>query len=151
MAKTEAASPQINQKKFNALASKARSSYKEGRAIAEEFGAAVAEAAEHDHLNKKAFAMFRSLDRLEPEKLADVLEAFAYYCDIGGLDKRASEVMRMPLEDDDAGEDDEDGGKQKKLAAKKAAAKATGATEDPKARTSNVKPFPGQVAGQAAE
>ena len=86
-------------KKLNALLSDARKAYKEQRSISGELGAAIKEAAERDHLHKKAFATVRALDRMEPENLADFFAHFDYYCDASGLRKRAGAVMRMPLDD----------------------------------------------------
>ncbi len=124
---------QISASKLRSLMATARSTYKDVREIAGGFGAEVKNAAEHDHLNKKAFAILRGLDRLEPEKLADALDALDYYLDVGGLRKRASQVQRLPL----GGEDEEGGAPD---------------TEEPRqgARAANVRPFP-QPAGIAAE
>jgi len=102
--KTEAATvteaiKMIPAKKLAALMASGRKSYQETRSISGEFGAEVKEAAENDHLHKKAFAVTRSLDRMEPEKLTDFFAHFDYYCDSTGLRKRAGSVMRMPLND----------------------------------------------------
>lgn len=109
-------------KKLLTLLASARAAYAEQRSISGEIGAATKEAAEHDHLHKKAFATIKGLDRMEPEKLADFFAHFDYYCEATGLRKRAGAVMRMPLGDDDG--------------------KATGETGDAKGRAGNVKPFP---------
>lgn len=89
----------IKASKLNSLLVTARKAYKDQRAISGELGAEIKEAAEHDNLHKKAFAMIRGIDRLEPEKLADFFAHFDYYCDVSGLRKRAGSVMRMPLDD----------------------------------------------------
>lgn len=97
--KTLQAEGMTSARKLNSLLSDARKAYKDQRSISGELGAAIKEAAEHDHLHKKAFATIRSLDRMEPEKLADFFAHFDYYCDASGLRKRAGAVMRMPLDD----------------------------------------------------
>ncbi len=123
--KAEKAEGMTSARKLNSLLADARKAYKEQRSISGELGAAIKEAAEHDHLHKKAFATVRSLDRMEPEKLADFFAHFDYYCEATGLRKRAGSVMRMAL--DDGKEVGEQGG-----------------------RTDNVAPFP-MPKGEAAE
>jgi hypothetical protein len=70
--------------------------------IAGELGAAIKDASDNKHLNKKAFGIVKSLDRMEPERLADCLEHLDDYLEKGGLRKRAGQVMRMPLDGDEA-------------------------------------------------
>jgi hypothetical protein len=109
----------ISAKKLNALINEKRAAYKESRSISGEIGAAIKEAAENDHLHKKAFAIVSGLDRLEPEPLADLL---AHLDDASGLRKRAGSVIRMNL----SGEENE----------------PVARFGDAGERTSNVKQFP---------
>jgi hypothetical protein len=90
----------IAAKKLNALIAEKRAAYKEQRAISGELGAAIKEAAENEHLHKKAFAIVSGLDRLEPEPLADLLAHLDFYLEASGLRKHAGSVIRMNLEDD---------------------------------------------------
>lgn len=115
-------------RKLNALLASARKAYKEQRSISGEHGAEIKEAAEHDHLHKKAFGYVKALDRMEPEKLADFFAHFDYYCEATGLRKRAGAVIRMPLDD---GKDD-------------------GEQPEPATRAGTVTPFPAPR-GEAAE
>lgn len=128
-AAAEQAIKMIAPKKLNALVAQKRSAYKDQRSIAGEVGASIREAVEHDFLHPQAFGAACGLDRKEAEKLADWFAHFDYYCEQMGLRKRAGSVMRMQLGDD---------------------GKASGETETPGSRTSNVKPFP-LPQGQAAE
>ena len=115
-------------RKLNALLASARKAYKDQRSISGEHGAEIKEAAEHDHLHKKAFGYVKALDRMEPEKLADFFAHFDYYCDATGLRKRAGAVMRMPLDD----------------------GREEGPQTEPAPRAANVSPFPAPR-GEAAE
>lgn len=126
---------QIGARKLRELLATARSTHQDVREIAGSFGAEVKNAAEHDHLHKKAFGITRSLDRLEPEKLAEALDALDYYLDAGGLRARAAKVQRLPLGEGAAGTEDE----QREMPL--APANASGG---------NVAPFP-RPAGQSSE
>lgn len=95
---------QINQKKLRSLMADCRSAYKDAREINGELGAKIKDAIENENLHKKAFAIVRTLDRMEAEKLADTLEMVDYYLDISGLRERAAKVMKMNFEDDGQGE-----------------------------------------------
>lgn len=95
---------QISGNKLKRLMADARSAYKDSREIAGELGQKIANAVEHDNLHKKAFAFVRMADRMEPEKLADFLDAVDYYRDVSGINERAAKVLRMNLDDD--GQDD---------------------------------------------
>lgn len=68
---------------------------KSGRALKENLddltsahSAEVREAVDKKHLNKKAFQMIKSLDRMTPEKLAATMEAFDHYYTVSGLEAR---------------------------------------------------------------
>lgn len=118
---------QISQRKLKILMSDCRKAYKDSREIAGELGNKIRDAVENENLHKKAFAVIRSADRMEPEKLAEFFDCLDYYRDISGLNERASKVMRMDFDDDGRGNDDDgDDG-------------ADGDTE------SNVRPFPAQT------
>lgn len=121
---------QITANKLKRLMADSRAAYKDTRSIAGELGEKIAQAVEHDHLHKKAFAFVRMADRMEPEKLADFLDTVDYYRDISGLNERAAKVIRMSLDDD--GQDDGEG------------------DEDEDDQDGNVRPFP-SPAGVAAE
>jgi hypothetical protein len=112
----------ISKRKLLTLLADKRAAVQNSRSIAGELGSKIKELAENDNLHKKAFATFAAMDRMEPEALADFLAHLDYYMECGGIRKRASSVMRMPLGDD----------------------------ADPAARTSNVKAFP-SPSGMAAE
>lgn len=141
--KTAAAAPDataikmISPKKLLSLLGSARAAYKEGRSIAGELGALIKDAAEHDHLHKKAFASVKSADRMEPEALADFFAHRDFYEESLGLRKRAGSVVRMDFSDDGRSEGGDNTDPQPE-------------TADSKARTGNVRPFPGPT-GQAAE
>lgn len=97
---------QIGQKKLRQLLKDAGAAYKDGREIAGGIGQKIANAIEHDHLHKKAFATIRALDRMTPEKLADYMDTLLYYYEISGLEERAKSAPRLSL---DAGAAEEDG------------------------------------------
>lgn len=104
------------------LISHARKAKSDTGEINGDFGAAVKAAVDNHGLHKKAFAICKSLDRLEPEVLSDTLAHLDDYLVKTGLRKRADSVMRMPLEGED----------------------------EPRARAANVRDFPAPR-GEAAE
>lgn len=61
------------------------------------FGNAIKDAAENHHLNKKAFRICAGLYRMEPDKLADTLDAMDFYLDASGLRERAASAPRMKI------------------------------------------------------
>lgn len=65
--------------------------------LAGEIGSAVAKAVERFGTNRKALGIIRTLNRMEPEKLADFLDHFDYMLDISGLEDRAATVQRLPV------------------------------------------------------
>jgi hypothetical protein len=104
MAKAEKATPsevseQISERKLKQLIKDARTAYKDTRAIAGDFGQKIASAVEHDHLHRKAFSVAKTADRMEPEKLAEFLDALDYYLDASGLRERAASAPRMEMGD----------------------------------------------------
>lgn len=85
----------ISQKKLRALMSSARSATKD---VSEKTGwirEKIGHAVENDHLHPKVFSLIRTLDRMEPEKLADYLDCLEHYLDISGLNQRAAQVTRL--------------------------------------------------------
>lgn len=70
---------------------------------------AIAQAVQHQHLNKKVFGLIRQLDKLEPETLLVYLEDLEHYLDISGLNDRADSVGKLPLGQADDGEEPETG------------------------------------------
>ncbi len=99
MAEPSETSEQIGERKLRQLIKDARTAYKDVREIAGSFGAKVASAVEHDHLHRKAFSVCKTADRMEPEKLAEFLDALDYYLDASGLRERATSAPRMPMGD----------------------------------------------------
>lgn len=77
----------------------------DGRRIDEgaEVSSLIAKAVKNDHLDKKAFSMFRALDKMEDAKLATTLAHFDHYRRIGKLDKRAT-AQQMVLPRTEIGE-----------------------------------------------
>ncbi len=96
---------QIGPRKLKALLRAADSAYKDQRSIAGTLGEKIAQAVEHDHLHKKAFATIRAMDRMTPEKLADYWDTLEYYFDVSGLAERAKSAPRLSLQ---PGKDDEE-------------------------------------------
>lgn len=75
--------------------------------LAGDIGSAVAKAVERFGTNRKALGIIRTLNRMEPEKLADFLDHFDYMLDISGLEDRAAAVQKLPMAgeaEDEAGE-----------------------------------------------
>lgn len=58
---------------------------------------AIAQAVQHQHLNKEVFALIRRLDKKEPEALLLFLEDFDDYLEKTGLHDRADSVGKLPL------------------------------------------------------
>lgn len=85
----------ISEKKLKALLNFARSTKKDMQELGGQLGQRIANAVENDHLHRKAFSIVRTLDRMEPEKLAECLDCLDHYLDISGIRERASKVQRM--------------------------------------------------------
>lgn len=100
----------ISEKKLRSLLASARSAQKDIDEIAGGIGSEIKQAVEKSHLHRKAFAVIKTLDRMEPEKLADFLDNFEHYLEISGLNERAKSVIGMDLTSGEETED-EDGGK----------------------------------------
>lgn len=97
-AKEEKARPAISQSKLRSLLASARSTKADVDEIVGTHRQQIAEAVEKHHLHKKALAIIKSLDRLEPEKLADCLDCLEHYLDISGLNDRAKTAPRLGLD-----------------------------------------------------
>ena len=69
-----------------------------------EMGGLISNAAEHKHLDKSAFSIFRRLDAMDPQKLGTTLACFDYYRDIGGLDDKVAEEPVLEMARPEAGE-----------------------------------------------
>ncbi len=100
MAKNETAKPSevsehISERKLKQLMKDARTAYRDTREIAGGLGQKIASAIEHDHLHRKAFNVCKSADRMEPEKLAEFLDALDLYLDMSGLRERAASAPRL--------------------------------------------------------
>lgn len=89
------------EKKLTSLLALGRRTYKQVQSLSGEFGQAVANAAEHHHVHRKAFAVIRQLDRMENEKLAEFKAHFDDYYVKAGLQEREDSVELLPMEDDD--------------------------------------------------
>lgn len=85
---------------LKSLLRRCKKAYKDVRGIVSEKGAAIANATEHDHLHKGAFAVCERLERLTDEKLAEWKAHFDDYFVKMGLEDRVNSVERLPLGDD---------------------------------------------------
>lgn len=99
--------PAINQKKLRSLLASARSARADISEIAGGMGEAISKAVENDHLDRKAFNIVKSLDKMEPDRLADVLENLEHYLDISGLNERAASAPRLPIGEEGDGDHNE--------------------------------------------
>lgn len=76
-----------------------------------QMGQLIGNATEHQFLHRKAHGIYRQLDKMEPEKLAEFMFHFLYYLNIGGLFERAASVRSLDL-DNDGGENGGEGGEE---------------------------------------
>ncbi len=72
--------------------------------IAGGLGSTIKEAVEKNHLHRKAFAVIKAGDKMEPEKLAEYLYHLDYYLEASGLRARAATAPAMIPHDDEAEE-----------------------------------------------
>lgn len=105
--KPSEARPSISQRKLRELMATHRSAKNDITEISDGIGAAIKDAVENYYLNRKAYRVAITLDRMEPEKLADFLDCFERYIDISGLRARAESAPRLSF-DEDAQEPEED-------------------------------------------
>lgn len=82
--------------------------------LAGELGSKIASAVERFGTNRKALGIIRTLNRMEPEKIADFLDHFDYMLDISGIEERAAAVQRLPV--GEAADDGEDAGAENEAA-----------------------------------
>lgn len=81
-----------------------------------EMGNSIAQATEEYHLNKKAFALIRKLDKMEPEKLRSFMDDFEAYFVMAGLLKRRESAPRFDDAETAAGAgDDEEAERDEKV------------------------------------
>jgi len=108
---------QIGVKDFENLVRRTASLKKQGRSLAGEAGEMIKNAAEFKNLDRKAFAMFRSLNEMPTNKLATTLACLDYYIDIGKLQDRIDDQPQLEIGRPEAGEKQP---KAKKAKSKKA-------------------------------
>lgn len=72
---------------------------KQQQELGGELGSKVGDICERYGTNRKALAVIRTLNRMEPEKIADFLDHLDYLLDVSGIEERASKVERLPLGD----------------------------------------------------
>jgi hypothetical protein len=65
-------------------------------------GAAIKNAQDKKYLNRRAFALFRSLERLPDSRLGPVLRNLLHYCEVGGLNDRATAQLEFSVLDQPA-------------------------------------------------
>ncbi len=97
---------QITPRKLQELMRSARVAQKDIAEIAGGFGAEIKAAVEKHHLHRKAFAVVKAGDKMEPAKLAEFLDCLDYYLDVSGLRKRAESVQRMEMGEEPSGDED---------------------------------------------
>jgi hypothetical protein len=99
----------INEKQLLALL-RADDGYKEEiDGVVGQLREKIAYAVDKQHLNKKAYAIVKSFNRMSAEKLADLWPVILVYMDMAGLMKRIEAVQRLDLGD----EETDGGGKTK--------------------------------------
>lgn len=94
-----------SKKKLNSLLAMGRATKKQMDDLRGEFGQEVKDARENHHLDNKAFALIRWMDRQEPERISSFMHHFEHYYDVSGLRKRAESAPRLPGVDDEDADD----------------------------------------------
>lgn len=74
-----------------------RTAHQNIQSIAGEYGEAVKNAVEKHGVHRKALAIARQADRMEPPKLAEFLDHLDYMLDVAGLRERAKSAPRMDM------------------------------------------------------
>ena len=64
----------------------------------------IKNAVDKQHLNKKAYAMLKTLHRMKDEALADLWPTLLVYMDMAGVMKRIESVERLPFDKSDEAE-----------------------------------------------
>jgi hypothetical protein len=92
----ETTTEHISENKLKSLLRDSRAAYRDTRSIAGTLGESIAQAVEHNHLHRKAFAAVRAEDRMEPDKLAEYYDTLELYRDMCGLTERAKSAPKFP-------------------------------------------------------
>lgn len=77
------------EKQFSVLVRAVRSHEADKNEAVGNLGATIKNAIDKQHLDRKAFGIFRGLMRMSDKKLATTMAHLEHYCEIGGLNKRA--------------------------------------------------------------
>jgi hypothetical protein len=141
-----------NEKQFAALVRAVRSHEADKNEAVGSLGAAIKNAVEKQHLDRKAFGIFRGLMRMSDKKLATTLAHLEHYCSIGGLTERAARQGDMIGREAELAEADvkavaPNGGRKKRGAGKKA--KGTVVPFDTQREREAAGEFEDGVAGEA--
>lgn len=99
----------ISERKLRELLSDNRTAQADIDEISGTMGSAVKQAVEKHHLHRRAFNIVKSLDRMEPEKLAECLDYVDDYLEKSGLRDRAAKVTRLQFGDASADDGDDAG------------------------------------------
>lgn len=91
----------ISKNKLRALLASAKKTKADVDEIVGGHRSEIATAVENHYLHKKAFAITKSLNRLEPENLRETLDCLDHYLDISGLRERAESAPAMTFEEVD--------------------------------------------------
>jgi hypothetical protein len=89
----------ITPTKLLSLMKSARTAQKDIQEIAGSLGSEIKTAVENNHLHRKAFAVVKAGDKMEPEKLAEFLAHLDFYLEASGLRMRAASAPRLEVED----------------------------------------------------
>lgn len=76
------------EKQFTALVRAVKSHEADKNEAVGSLGATIKNAIEKQHLDRKAFGIFRGLLRMSDKKLATTLAHLEHYCEVGGLNAR---------------------------------------------------------------
>lgn len=95
--------------KLKSLLKKAKDTSRDTRELSGSLGQAVANAVEHDHLHRKAFNIVKTLNAMEPEKLAETMYHLEHYLEVSGINERVAKVGRLDLGDQREDTDEAEG------------------------------------------
>jgi hypothetical protein len=76
--------------KFKALVKQVTAAESDKNESVGRIGSLISQAVEKNHLDKKAFAMFRAMKRMSPSKYNTTKSHFDHYCEIWGLNELGS-------------------------------------------------------------
>lgn len=88
----------IAESAFKNLCNQLRNAQRDAEEARGTIGGLISQACETKHLHKKAFALFRTLNKLSDAHLMTTLTHFDHYREIGGLDERATRQSEMLAE-----------------------------------------------------